>query len=182
MSVVEQPISVQCGQCSHGFRVKAKGAGKTISCPSCRKPVQVPWPDPPSNLPQNVSAAPAFDPDPQTPINMQPVVKVATLDVRLPRTRSYPVLGLLSVLLRAAAYLIGALSVIGFAIGIIVALRAGGGSQAAAVTAWVITSGPMLIGAIIVAMLLVMSSELIKLAMDIQENTLATAHAARQTR
>ena len=45
MSTVEgQPINVSCGTCNHGFRVKAKAAGRAIKCPTCAAPVRIPEP------------------------------------------------------------------------------------------------------------------------------------------
>lgn len=180
MSIGEQAISVQCGQCSHGFRVKAKGAGKIIACPSCKTPVQVPWPDPPAPWPNHVASTPAHPPEPDAyaPAESLPEISVdpsARPASRLPRSRSYPVLEALAVVLRVCGYLLATLASLTAIGGIVLAIRFSGDDATAVAFMWAVISMPAAVVAIIISMLMVMLAEMINLAIDIQDNTLVAA-------
>jgi hypothetical protein len=200
----DSPIDFTCDTCGKALKVKAKGAGRTITCPWCKQPTVVPTiemglpdddpfgfealakldevtraqptpptPTPPTPPQPNPYSTPAVDASPQR--------QDLPWETALPAKRSYPALWFIAKLYRIVAYIIAGLALIGFALGLIVSVvmlvRTG---SPMGVLPFVATTIPATIGALLTAVFLVMFSELIQLAVNIQENTLATAHASRR--
>ena len=155
------PIEFQCASCGKLLKVAANGAGKTVRCPGCGQSVVVPAPSQPARLPQ---------------ITQRPEVKTSTYGGSLPASRSYPVLTLIAMMCRAMAVLVVAMAGVGIVVGYKVAAAQPDNSRIGMVAA-VIAVGLV---AILAALLLIMVAEMIMLAVHIQGNTLAAAHASRR--
>lgn len=109
-------------------------------------------------------------------IVQRPEIRAATYKGSLPASRSYPVLTLIARMCRAFAVLVVAMAGVGIIVGYKVA-AAQEDNSAIALTAAVVAVGFI---AILIALMLIMVAEMIMLAIHIQGNTLATAHAARR--
>lgn len=113
-----------------------------------------------------------------------PVIKTSGNDstTKLPSVRNYPVLVIYAMISRIIGYIILALAavfvLVSFIVVVAVSMRSGDNTGAALI-AWV--SGSLTIGlsAMFAAGVLIMNAEIIELAMHVQSNTLATAHAVR---
>jgi len=66
---VALPIPVTCEQCDKTYRVKDNLAGKTIRCPQCKKPLEVPAAGAPAKPPGRTSAPAVVKPRMPTPPN-----------------------------------------------------------------------------------------------------------------
>lgn len=199
----DSPIEFDCPTCAKALKVKAKGAGRTITCPGCKQPAVVPMvemglpdDDPfgfdaiakldeatrqPPLPPTPTPTPPQPNPYTSTAVDANPVRQDVPWETALPAKRSYPALWFIAKLYRIVAYLIAGLALIGFVLGLIVAvvMLVQTGSPMA-VASFLVTAIPATLGAFLMAVGLVMFAELIQLAVNIQENTLATAHAARR--
>lgn len=115
-----------------------------------------------------------------------PTIKTSGGDsaIKLPSVRNYPVLVIYAKILRIIGYLILVLASIFVVVSLIVVLAfsmRNSDSTGAALMTWMSGSFSVGLAAIITAGILIMNAELIELAMHIQSNTLATAHAARSS-
>lgn len=177
--------------CSCGKRLKAKthAAGRSIRCPGCGQPVIVPGPLPAADddddfaafaglgslpeidIPQPAPVQRAADPLPaQVP---SPSIRIAAHESSLPMTRSYPAMEIIAKVCRILAGLVAVVALFAIVAGIVFAVKTSDLSFAIAVV-------PMGLLGLLFALLLVMTAESIKLGIDIQANTLATAHASRR--
>ena len=117
------------------------------------------------------------DPLPGFPqITQRPEIRAATYKGSLPASRSYPVLTLIAMACRAMAVLVVALAGVGIIVGYKVAAAQPDNSRIGMVAA-VLAVGFV---AILLALMLIMVAEMIMLAIHIQSNTLAAAHASRR--
>ena len=115
-----------------------------------------------------------------------PTIKTSGGDsaIKLPSVRNYPVLVIYAKILRIIGYLILVLASIFVVVSLIVVLAfsmRNSDSTGAALMTWMSGSFSVGLAAIFTAGILIMNAELIELAMHIQSNTLATAHAARSS-
>jgi DNA-directed RNA polymerase subunit RPC12/RpoP len=102
-------------------------------------------------------------------------------EIHLPPSRSYPVLTLIAAVCRILAGIIAVLAVGAMLITVIVAVKTGGGmADPKSGLALAFTILPIGFGSLIAALGLLVNAELITLAIHIQANTLATAHASRR--
>jgi DNA-directed RNA polymerase subunit RPC12/RpoP len=165
----DEPIEFHCGACGKLLKVTAHGAGKTVVCPGCGQSIIVPETPQPTELPQIV---------------LRPEIRAATYKGSLPASRSYPALTLIALICRILAVVVAAVAVLAIMAVILLAdsLRSVD-DQIEGRMPWLsmaMTVGPIGIGAVLVVLALVMTAESIKLGIDIQANTLATAHASRR--
>lgn len=141
MTTNESPISAQCGSCSNSFRVKSKAAGRTVKCPKCKKPVDIPADDPgfpdldaaynfelpaepvEQHMPDINAPVPHIDvTPPAAPVERAPSPVAVQRGVTPPR--AYPALGIVRILFRvfAGVALVGWLGMTGIGLfGLIVA-------------------------------------------------------------
>ncbi|NND96794.1 MAG: hypothetical protein HKN47_05625 [Pirellulaceae bacterium] len=237
-------FEVQCGTCNTDFRVKAKAAGKTIRCPHCQNPCELPTmqeimaaqgiepgaesnpagdtaaagaPNPAGPAPAGGAAkenpfqfaaaasggsskpagglpdfgaktgptkksgpakkkqpakSPAKEPNPfEAPAATGTVSSTGTAK-GLPAKRVYPALQFMRTVYYGLACFVGlgwSLFIIG---SLYVVVQMGGGYMAWAIQAFTTTIGTAVMMGTLIAF-----AEMIKLAMDVQDNTLATAHS-----
>jgi DNA-directed RNA polymerase subunit RPC12/RpoP len=155
-------IEFQCASCGKLLKVAANGAGKAVRCPGCGQSIVVPAaPSQPASIPQ---------------ITQRPEITAATYKGSLPASRSYPVLTLIAMMCRAMAVLVVAMAGVGIIVGYKVAAAQPDNSRIGMVAA-VLAVGFV---AILLALMLIMVAEMIMLAVHIQANTLAAAHASRR--
>lgn len=188
-------INVVCPHCKKTLKIPDSRIGSEINCPSCSRLVKIP--DPKANMPAMLDFdklgidANTHQPKPPEMMPKSPSLssylpKDSEKEYRitfenLPEHRSYIALQIVRICLFVLAGLV-ALGWIGSLIMVLFATASTEDTQAA--------SGVLAIGSIylvmqfvvgaIVCLALIAASELIKVVIDIQENTLATAHHTKR--
>ncbi|TWT84530.1 hypothetical protein CA13_60090 [Planctomycetes bacterium CA13] len=144
---------------------RGKKAEKSVSVvPEVKTPIEE----------QVSAAAAAVNPYTATPPQNEPMHTGGGAMEVLPARREYPVLDAIRVLYKVLAYVVVALAVIYLLVMTVLTIRSG--------QPWwsiIVLAIPVLIGAIASCATLLALSESIKLALDIQSNTLVTANAVQ---
>lgn len=179
------PIDFSC-PCGKSLKAKPHAAGRSLRCPGCGNAVMVP--EGQSGPRQNDADFPWFNgpvtfmgdaaqiAGPADPVAAQmarPTVRIAAHESSLPPTRSYPAMEIIARVCRILAGLVAVLALFAIVAGIVFAVKTSDPSFAIGVV-------PMGLLGLLTALGLLMTAESIKLGIDIQANTLATAHAARR--
>lgn len=202
MTAEETPINLAC-QCGHAFRVRGRAAGRVVKCPACSAGVKVPEAEPvangfdmaaesfpavafpatPPNLPKDATNGTPSMPSvsPKKSLNVGGLVRGMIGDIgpsiqaaALPPSRSYPALEIAAGVLRVLAVL---LLIASFYIAVKMKPDS---TMPGEFEAWLLIAGGIGIVSSIFAVLLFAVAQLIRVAIHIQGNTLATAHASQR--
>lgn len=188
------PFELACPHCHRSIKARDEHVGKRLACPGCKQPFLVERPIEEDDLYEisELPASPAL-PDPiqdlgaladhlhalPAPVGFPaPIIKPAVYSGPLPDSRRYPALSVV----RWALLILAAMVAIGWLISLVILVmgtmfaatdspQAAAGAASFSVVYLIMT---FFSGAITVC-LLVAGSELIKVVLDIQENTLAAA-------
>lgn len=187
---LRRPDPLRCPNCDHSFQVKPAAAGRKVRCPQCKEPVAVPagsddearpaatgrGDDSPPPLPAGAVVAdqPAFEPVGDPPSRREPArAAVAARVYSLPPSRSCPVI----VVIRWTFGILGAfVSAVGLG-GLTLSVISLFNSDSLAT----FKVAPASLDVLVSGLLLIAFSELLKMAIDIQANTLAAAQASEYT-
>jgi len=196
----ESNIPITCQACKKRFRVKAKAIGRQLECPYCKTVVLIQPPDEPADplgfAKQSVTPNPPQPAVPQPPEEPQPVQQSPYVTPQINATqrsrsayvgrRKYPALKFVRLGLQICAGLIafgwvlssifGLLSIIGFAGA---ATDESGAAGVAMLTVMIVPWLMTTLGSVVAVTMLVGLSELLKLGMDIQDNTWVAAYDSR---
>ena len=200
------PITVDCTSCSNSFKVKPAAAGKRIRCPKCKHPNEIQQPEvAAASVPGNGSVDPLAEfnlamevpkqqqptldigtdgsedaksapaPEPSMPDRYRPPAMAGHPIPQLPPRREYKFLEALRLLYVVLAGLVAICGLGFFLLAFLGSVFSE--TEEAGLVAQFIGGLPALF-AVVMGVVLMSFAELIKLAMDVQDNTLRAARAS----
>lgn len=174
-------LIVQC-QCGKDIKVRSSSGGKKVRCPQCQTIVEIPMSDPATD-----DGSDQMDLSPSAPakidtsavandsyVESNPYVSTASVSSSKSALRSYPTLDLIRKIYRLLAYFVIGFSFLIAVVVVLFAMMSGG--DGVVVFRAVVSALMSILSGVGIGVSMLAFSEMIKVVLDIQDNTFRTAN------